>query len=172
MSIQSQTSLTNSSQAIKNETAIGANTATRVGTVFEDIVDTMFDAKEFTKTITLDRTDLLALNGTPIEVIPSSTSKIHCVRRILVKYTYDTSQVALGTLSLYYSTVTGTPAASFTVDAFTSNKVIYDRGLPITSINTSAISDSIYLTASSATPSGGSTNTAVTLIIHYTTTTI
>lgn len=99
MSSITRTALRVEAQIVANETTAGANTASRVGGVFTDIVD----SGVFTDKVSLSSAQILALNATPQGLVAApGAGKVIQPLFYLINYTYGTITYATNTNMRFY----------------------------------------------------------------------
>ena len=94
MAILNPAQLSAEAQVIATETAQGANTAARIGQMYQDIID----SGVYTVKVSLSSAEILALNTTPKQLVAAPGSgKILQPLFYLVKLSYATAQYATNT---------------------------------------------------------------------------
>jgi len=167
MAVSTYTALAADSQTIKNETTLNANTADRVGSLFENIVDTIFTTQDTEYRKTFTRAELLSLYATPYELIAGEAGTLISLERAYYKYTYDTAQIGIGTLTIKYETTLVTASDSVNFDSEVVSKINCQPAREIINQSVNLLGDSIILTADDATPSGGGAATTLEVVLHY-----
>jgi len=100
MAILNPTELSAEAQVIATETAQGANTATRIGQMYQDIID----SGVYTVKVSLTSAEILQLNSTPIELIAAQgTGTLIRLIAGTFQYNYGTTSYTAGNVRIYYT---------------------------------------------------------------------
>jgi len=146
MAILNPTQLGTASQTIADETTAGANTAAKIGGMFQDIVD----SGVFTVSVSLTSAEILALDATPITLIPAQGAGTFIkLIGVTMKLNYVTTTYTGGALRIYFSS-----GGSFIITNNTytnSSSVIFTPAFSTTQVfTTGAENDDLIIDAASA----------------------
>ncbi len=153
MSILNPTQLSTAAQVIATETAAGANTASRIGGMSQDIID----SGVFTVKVSLSSAEILALATTP-KVLVAAQGAGTLIRPLAITFnlTYVSTTYTGGAMRIYYST-----GGSFLVSNSTytngSSVPYYGTISNTVALATGAINDDLIMDAASAVSVGDGT---------------
>jgi len=153
MAILNPTQLGTASQTIADETTAGANTAARIGGMFQDIVD----SGVYTVKVSLTSAEILALADTPITLIAAQgASTLIKLLGCTMKLNYVSTTYTGGTLRIYFSS-----GGSFIISnsSYTNgSSIIFTPAFSTTQVfTTSAENDDLIIDAASAVSVGDGT---------------
>lgn len=158
MAILNPTQLSAEAQAIATETTQGANTATRIGQMYQDIID----SGVYTVKVSLTSAEILQLNTTPKTLIaaPGAGKLIRPIGQVM-KLNYGTTQYSGNAM---ITTLGGNIA--FTQTSYLSNSDAYDMRMQ-GQFGTATDLENLPLlaTVTSANPTGG--DSTIDLYITY-----
>ena len=153
MAILNPTQLSAEAQVIATETAQGANTATRIGQMYQDIID----SGVYTVKVSLTSAEILALADTPITLIAAQgASTLIKLLGCTMKLNYVSTTYTGGTLRIYFSS-----GGSFIISnsSYTNgSSIIFTPAFSTTQVfTTSAENDDLIIDAASAVSVGDGT---------------